>query len=152
MEDRELLKQWDDVLKNLYAALDLLRDDQLAFTAHEGLWSLGQTACHIAGTEEDFLRHRCYGRWGGEECDYQLKDYPSVSALKNLLADVHARTTADFSAVEDLAARLEQPAVMPWGPTVTWRWAVWHVLEHTIHHRGEIFLMLGLQGMEAPDV
>jgi len=26
------------------------------------------------------------------------------------------------------------------------------VLEHEIHHRGEIFLMLGLMDMEAPDI
>jgi len=29
---------------------------------------------------------------------------------------------------------------------------VWHVLEHEIHQRGEIYLMLSLQGIEAPDV
>ncbi|MBE0697809.1 MAG: hypothetical protein IH586_12880 [Anaerolineaceae bacterium] len=27
-----------------------------------------------------------------------------------------------------------------------------HVLEHEIHHRGEVILMLGLLGIEVPDV
>ena len=152
MDDKELLKHWDEVYAGLYQALDLLRDDQLAFVPRAGLWSLGQVACHIAGTEEGWLRHMCFGNWSGYECNYQLKDYPTVAKLKKLLADVHARTMADFAAAPDLSSRLDQPAKLPWGPTVTWRWAVWHVLEHAIHHRGEIYLMLGLQGMEAPDV
>jgi uncharacterized damage-inducible protein DinB len=40
----------------------------------------------------------------------------------------------------------------PWGAEVTLRWVIWHVLEHEIHHRGEIYLMLGMMGLEAPDV
>ncbi|MHB9034447.1 MAG: DinB family protein [Anaerolineae bacterium] len=152
MEDSELLKHWDDALKGLYEALDKLTDEQLGFSPREGLWSLGQTACHIAGTEEGWLRHMCFGRWSGAECDYQLQDFPTVAALKKLLMEVHTRTLADFAASADVTAHLSEPAVLPWGPTVTWRWAVWHVIEHTIHHRGEIYLMLGLQGMEAPDV
>ncbi|MHB1355218.1 MAG: DinB family protein [Anaerolineae bacterium] len=152
MDDRELLKHWDEVRSGLCAALDLLRDEQLAFVPREGLWSLGQVACHIAGCEEGWLRHMACGRWSGPDTDYQLANYPTVAALKQLLAEVHAHTTAEFAAAPDLASRLDQPAALPWGATVTWRWAVWHVLEHEIHHRGEIYLMLGLQGMEAPDV
>ena len=31
-------------------------------------------------------------------------------------------------------------------------WVVWHVLEHDLHHGGEISLMLGMNGLKAPDV
>ena len=41
---------------------------------------------------------------------------------------------------------------LAWGPQVGMEWVVWHVIEHEIHHRGEVYLMLGLLGMEAPDV
>lgn len=140
------------MLAGLDEALDKLSGDQLAFTAHAGLWSLGQTACHIAGTEEGWLRYFCNGRWSPPEADYQLADYPTVGALKALLAKVHARTAAEFAAVPGLAAHLDETVALPWGPSVSRRWAVWHVLEHTIHHRGEVYLMLGLQGIEAPDV
>jgi uncharacterized damage-inducible protein DinB len=47
---------------------------------------------------------------------------------------------------------MAQVCQLPWGAQVSMGWAVWHVLEHEIHHRGEIYLMLGLLGMEAPDV
>ena len=39
-----------------------------------------------------------------------------------------------------------------WGAELTVRWIIWHVLEHEISHRGEIYLMLGMMGMEVPDV
>ena len=152
MDDKELFEHWDQVRTGLNQALDPLRDEQLAFTPREGLWSLGQVACHIAGCEEGWLRDLCFGRWSRPEADYKLQGYPTVAALKQLLAEVHARTAAELATAPELTGRLDQPATLPWGPTVSWRWAVWHVLEHEIHHRGEIYLMLGLLGMEAPDV
>jgi uncharacterized damage-inducible protein DinB len=31
-------------------------------------------------------------------------------------------------------------------------WVVWHVLEHDLHHGGEISLTLGMHGLQAPDI
>ena len=38
------------------------------------------------------------------------------------------------------------------GQTFSLRWVFWHILDHEIHHRGEIFLMMGLLGVEVPDI
>jgi len=38
MNDSELLRYWDNVLAGLDEALDKLSGDQLAFTAHAGVW------------------------------------------------------------------------------------------------------------------
>ena len=151
MNAKELFGHWADVRAGLLQALDKLDDAQLCFTPREGLWSLGQTVCHIAGAEEGWFRfcvtHEIKG-W--EEANYQLTNYPTVAALKALLAEVGGRTAAYFA--HDADAMMEQTVVMPWGPTVRLEWVVWHVLEHEIHHRGEVYLMLGLMGLEAPDV
>ena len=40
----------------------------------------------------------------------------------------------------------------PWGPDIPLGWIIWHVLEHEIHHRGELSLMLGMMGREGLDV
>jgi uncharacterized damage-inducible protein DinB len=45
-----------------------------------------------------------------------------------------------------------QPVQLPRGAQTIIGWVLWHVLVHEIHHRGEIFLMPGLMGIEAPDV
>jgi uncharacterized damage-inducible protein DinB len=40
----------------------------------------------------------------------------------------------------------------PWGEKLASDWTILHVLEHEVHHRGEIYLMLGLLGVDAPDI
>ena len=77
-------------------------------------------------------------------------DYTTVASIKELLAQVHARTHAILEGAD--AKRLQRAIELPWKATVTVPWIAWHVLEHEIHHRGEVYLMLGMLGMEAPDV
>jgi hypothetical protein len=31
-------------------------------------------------------------------------------------------------------------------------WITWHILEHDLHHGGEISIVLGMHGLQAPDV
>ena len=40
----------------------------------------------------------------------------------------------------------------PEGEPYTLSWIIWHVLEHEIHHRGELSLVLGLLGRDGLDV
>jgi uncharacterized damage-inducible protein DinB len=150
MNVRELFKHWDEVRTDLFRALDMLADDQLDFVPREGLWSLGQVARHIASAEEGWFRYgiaRAYGEWPP---DYPAADYPTVASIKTLLTDVHARTKTylDILSLDDLDRLID----MPWGEQLPLLWIVWHVVEHEIHHRGEIFLMLGLMGLEAPHI
>jgi len=151
MNAQELFAHWRDVRQGLNQALDQLQNEQLAFRPREGLWSLRETVCHIAGTENSWFR--CYvtrelSSW--EEADFNPADYLGVEELKTLLAEVHARIEAMYA--QDGDRKLKEMVTLPWGPQVEHEWVAWHVLEHEIHHRGEIYLMLGLLGMEAPDV
>jgi uncharacterized damage-inducible protein DinB len=116
----------------------------------DGLWSLGTVARHIANAEEGWFRYVVTRERDGWPAEYTAEDYPTVESVKALLAEVHARTEAYLAAAD--VADLDRVVKAPWGPEIPLRWIVWHVLEHEIHHRGEIFLMLGLLGMEAPDV
>ncbi len=34
----------------------------------------------------------------------------------------------------------------------TRRWVIWHLIEHDLHHGGEISLTLGIHGLAAPDL
>lgn len=148
MENTELFKHWKEVRGGLLAALDKLTDAQLDFTPREGLWTLREIVVHLAGTEQGWLRHYTANRW--HENEPKATDYHSIESLKAFLAKEHAVTEEQFSG--DLDAAMAQVCNLPWGAQVTMEWAVWHVLEHEIHHRGEIYLMLGLMGIEAPDV
>ena len=148
MKAQELFNHWNEVRSGLLAALDKLTNVQLDFVPRQGLWSLRETVVHIAGTEQGWLRFYTANRW--HENAPQAADYPTIESLKALLAQEHTATTEQFAA--DPESALAQVCTLPWGAQVTMEWAVLHVLEHEIHHRGEIYLMLGLLGMEAPDV
>jgi uncharacterized damage-inducible protein DinB len=148
MNAKQLFGYWNDVRDGLLAALDKLIDSQLDFRPREGLWTLRETVVHMAGTEDGWLRYYALNRW--HENIPQAPDYPTIASLKALLAEMHERTLKQFA--EDADVLMEQASPLPWGGQVSLGWAVWHVLEHEIHHRGEVFLMLGLMGIEAPDV
>ena len=36
--------------------------------------------------------------------------------------------------------------------TFTRQWVIWHLIEHDLHHGGEISLTLGTHGLQAPDL
>jgi len=149
MNASELFGHWRDVRQALYQALDLLNEEHLSFRPRDGLWSLREVVCHIAEVEEGWFRHnvtREHASW----VDLNPDDYPTIASLKTLLAEVHDRTEATYS--NDGDRKFKETAVMPWGKTIDHAWVAWHVLEHEIHHRGEVFLMLGMLGIEAPDV
>jgi uncharacterized damage-inducible protein DinB len=150
MDAKEMLSYWKDSRQGLIDALELFSDDELHFRPHEGLWSLGETARHIADVEEGWIGYvarRLYPEWPPEPTH---ADAPTIEAVQVLLTETHARTVAYLQPLSE--ADLEQEIITPWEVHHPLRWIFWHVLEHEIHHRGEIYLMLGMLGREAPDV
>jgi uncharacterized damage-inducible protein DinB len=144
------LYYWTNIRQALYDALDLITDDQLKFIPADGLWSLGKVVLHIAGCENGWFRYIITREVNDWPEDFASKDYSTVSSVKGLLAQVHARSQDYLASI----SREEQQRIIeaPWGSKFPVNYAIWHIIEHEIHHRGEIFLMLGLMGMEAPDV
>jgi uncharacterized damage-inducible protein DinB len=150
MNAKEMLYYWNAVRQGLNEALDLFSDDELHFRPAEGLWSLGKVALHIANTEEgwfEYVARRLVLEWPPEST---LNEYPSIPDVKRELEKVHTRIEAFLEPLSD--TDLDQIIQAPWGSQFPLHFVLWHVIEHEIHHRGEIYLMLGLLGREAPDV
>ncbi len=146
---KEQFGHWATVRRGLVQALGTLTDEQLNFAPREGMRTLGDIARHIAHVEEAWFRHWMVGKHEGPPA-YTAEDYPTVESITALLAEVHARTEAYLATLD--AAALDQPFKTFWGQTGPISWVIWHVLEHEIHHRGEIYLMVGLVGMTAEAV
>ena len=149
MTAADLSGHWKTVRRNLLQALVMLTDEQLSFTPGEGLRTVGQVACHIAEAEEGWFGY-CVTRKLAEWPSYQAEKHATVDSLVTLLGDVHDRTEV-YLAAQD-AADLHREFRSPWGEAFTPGDVIWHVMQHEIHHRGEIYLMLGLLGLEAPEV
>ena len=150
MDAKYLFGQWQAVRKGLVQALDKLTDEQLMFTPREGLWPIGTVASHIAETDELWLRYFIHGKYPDSWDGWDVAHYHTISAVKDLLAETHQRTEQWLDTLSN--DDLDREVALPWGSVISLGWCIWHVLEHEIHHRGEIYLMLGLLGMEAPDV
>jgi uncharacterized damage-inducible protein DinB len=145
----DLFGHWKTVRDGLLEALSRVSDEQLGFVPREGLWSLGMVARHIANAEEGWFRY-VVTRELTEWPPLVDEGYATVESLKQLLSEVHSQTE-DYLATVDVAD-LDRIIDAPWDEELSLRWIIWHVLEHELSHRGEIYLMLGLMGMEAPDV
>jgi len=149
MNAAERFDHWATVRAGLLEALALLSDEQLDFVPAERLWSLGKVARHIAEAEEGWFRYVVLGELAAWP-EFRDEDTPTVAEVRSLLNRVHERTERYLETLAE--EELAQAVHTPWGTDLSLRWIVWHVLEHEIHHRGEIFLMLGLMGMVAPEI
>jgi len=151
MDAKTIFTHWKQVRQGLLEALDKLTDEQLQFKPHPSLWSLAETVRHIAEAENGWFRHVVtheLDSW--DEANFDPSADASLVNLKELLAGVHSYTENLCLSGGD--AFLSRQIDLAWGGRMSVEDVVWHVLEHEIHHRGEVYLMLGMLGIEAPDV
>lgn len=82
--------------------------------------------------------------------------------------DMPLRSKAELVQGLEATGQMIQAALARWVPTdleevfyrtyqgqsyeLSRHWAVWHTLEHDLHHGGELSLILGIHGLAAPDI
>jgi uncharacterized damage-inducible protein DinB len=145
----QFFSHWKQIRAGLIATLDKFEDSELTYVPYESSWSVGQIALHIAGAEDGWFRY-VVARELDEFPGYRLEDYPTKEDIKTLLAEVHARSEGYLASWSDAGA--SRVVDTPWNEKLPLLWIVWHVVEHEIHHRGELSLILGLLGREGLDV
>lgn len=150
-------KTYQDHIKEALAPLTAL---QLELRAAPHLRSIGEIALHIVGCRIGWFTFTL-GEDVGEEMGGYLKrneialrqeaSIPTAAELVlgldltwQCMADCLARWSPDgmqqtFPDVQDDGTQVD----------VSRSWVVWHVLEHDLHHGGEISLTLGLHGLSA---
>jgi uncharacterized damage-inducible protein DinB len=149
MELSQLFSHWDQIHADTLATLDKFEETELAHIAYEGGVPVGRIALHIADAEEGWFRLIATKERQDWPSDYTLENYPSKQAIKDLLSEVHTKTMTYLETLttDDLTTVISSP----WGE-FSIRFIIWHVLEHEIHHRGELSLILGTLGRAGLDV
>lgn len=140
------ISEWGRVREGLLTTIDAFEDGDLGYRAYDGAWPVGQLMLHIAHEERGEVQFgitRALDAWPDE---YALAEYPTVEAIKTLLVEVHAQTETYLQTLGD--ADLSGVVETPWGATYTLAAMIWHVVEHEIHHRGELSLILGTLGRD----
>ncbi len=148
---------WGEYQAMLIDAIAPLSAEQLALRAGPALRPVWLLAAHIVAA-----RVWWFQGWMGEgdatlaELDpWDDDDAPPRAATE--LVDGLERTGRMITGCLGrwTPAMLDDPFVRQRGgasETETRGWIVWHVMEHDLHHGGELFLTLGLHGLPTPDM
>ncbi len=149
MLKRYLISHWDAVRGGLHATLDKLSDADLGFKPFPEAMSVRELMLHIG--HEEFGEFRLGIKQDIPDFPpvYPQEDYASVAEIRARLDSVHADTMDYIHALD--AQDLEREVVTPWGQTSRLIELLGHILEHEIHHRGELSLILGMLGRTGLD-
>jgi uncharacterized damage-inducible protein DinB len=149
MKPALIFNPWKKIRKELIDMVDLFSEDELDFQPFPDSWSVGKTFLHIAETEDYWIHYLVRKELPGD-LHYELKEFPSLRAVKSKLAVSHERTQKFMDSLNE--PDLDWKFKLPNGTPVALYSIFWHVLEHEIHHRGEISLALGMLGKKGLDV
>lgn len=150
MKVSQQFSHWKQVREDLLSTIDKFKEDELSFVPFESSMPVGQIMLHIGEAEEGWFR-TFVAKELEEWPDFDLEDYPTPEAIKAQLTVIHSRTEKYLESLntDDLEQSIDHPRRdyrLPLG------WIIWHVLEHEIHHRGELSLILGMLGRAGLDV
>ena len=148
---------WEIYQGYLVKALAPLSPEQLALRAAPNLRSVGELATHIVRTRASWF-HNAIGEGSDETAPYATWEGPDMPprSANELVTGLEAT----WRLVRDALARwtpevLAQPFPREWRGetyTLTRQWIIWHLIEHDLHHGGELFFSLGMHGLEAVNI
>lgn len=175
----QVYRGWDGHEEALENAVEELTPEQLAFRPLPTLRSPGEIVAHIAFGRLDWF-HRMGAPGSGElarRIDPLAGEKVNTENRGDLLrwmqavedygekvprdaATLLAWLRATWAMVEETlttwtVADLEQSFRHLYQGTVyevSRQWVLWRILSHDIHHGGELAILLGLQGIEIPDL
>ncbi|HKP52502.1 MAG TPA: DinB family protein [Chloroflexia bacterium] len=156
---------WSNYQDRLKHAIAPLTPEQLALRAAPGLRSVGEIVAHVISSRV---------AWFGDF----LGEMSSMLGVEALLAwdtdgdgemrDVPPRTADELVEGLDTSWRFMADLLNRWDSADMQHtfpfesnghhydnsrsWVTWHILEHDLHHGGEISIMLGMHGLQPLDV
>ncbi len=153
----EFYTSWKLYQYRLTEAIVPLTREQLAVRAAPGLGSVAELAAHMIAARAGWFTEFLGEDWGdaGELNEW---DAPAAPA-RDAAALVRGLETSWHLMAEALArwspAHMEKTFPREWRGNqydLSRSWVVWHLIEHDLHHGGEISLTLGMHGLTAPDI
>jgi uncharacterized damage-inducible protein DinB len=150
-----LRNYWENYQQRLIATITPLTSEQLALPIASNQ-SIGELLGHMIGA-----RFWWFHRWMGETEPPELVEWGN---------DEDMRDAASLVGAFEVTWRMISPALSHWTAadmerlfpppasvaaeqsSHTREWIIWHVLEHEIHHGGELSLALGDHGLQGIDI
>lgn len=144
-----VLSNWHRIRSKLLDTIECLFDEDLAFIPAEGHWSVRQLLLHIAHEEKIEIIYGTKQETREWPTEFQPEDYVTIESIVVLLTEVHGQTVDYLRSLSD--SDLDRTIMAPWDREFVIGNMIGHTMEHEVHHRGELSLILGLLGRDAPD-
>ena len=157
----EVARGYEAHQRRLVKMITPLDQAQLDLAAAPHLWSVRTLACHIVAARAGWM-HSWMGE--GSASFGAMADWDEDEALATRSAAEIVRGLEESFAViksgferwsaADLAEEFVRPTPNAAGerPKRSRQWIVWHLIEHDVHHGGEISFSLGMHGVPGLDL
>ena len=143
------LEYWEGVRARTLRVAAVIPPERLEWAPRQGAFSFGDVLRHLAAIERWMFAENARGapsRYPGH--GRELADgWDDVNAY---VARMHAESVAILAALteEDLRKKTQTPA----GVSISvWKW-LRAMVEHEVHHRGQLYLMLNLLEVPTPPI
>jgi uncharacterized damage-inducible protein DinB len=171
--DRAFVEDWAEYQRLLLEAIGPLTAEQLSSRTAPFQWAVWQLAAHMASSRAYWF-HDVLGEGDAAVREMFRVDSTTVPGLPLEDADWedderHPRTASELVEAFDRTWAMMDACLGRWSAedlvvefprsrrsgevrTVTRGWVVWHLIEHDLHHGGEISQILGSNGIPAPEL
>jgi uncharacterized damage-inducible protein DinB len=160
-ENQELIKTiyqgWHDYQQVLTKVISPLDAEQLKLRAVPRLRSVAEIAAHVIGARARWFHmlmgeggdeFKALGKWDRRGAEPRRAD-ELICGLEATWIGMHvaiARWTTEEWEKTWPGEDDSEPEV------ITRQWVIWHLIEHDLHHGGEISITLGAHGVPALDL
>ena len=141
----DIAPRWGQLNDTIIALVDHVPDDKMDWSPREDLWDFRTILSHISSTRDNWLTP-------------QGVDREAVLATVTSKDDVKERLRQSWKLVEAFLSeqryldRVYEGSREGVDYSFSGHWIAFHVLEHDIHHRSDVFHYLALLGIEHPAV
>src|SRR5207249_10803932 len=148
---------WHNYQNQLSRALARLEPSQLALRAAPDLRSIDELARHVSAVRAGWFHYKLEE---GDEDFGAFHEWDGPGSLPRSANELVSGLEKTWQVMQEVLGRstladLQSTVQDEWEGkryTYTRGWVIWHVMEHDIHHGGEIAYSLGMHGLTAPDI
>jgi uncharacterized damage-inducible protein DinB len=143
----EFLSYWKNARARTRRVASVIPEPDVEWAPASTRWTFGDIVRHVAGIE----RYMFAENVRGQPSRYPGHDVTLAAGRDAIIAYLdrcHAETLEILGALSaaDMEARCETPG----GASMArWKW-LRSMAEHEAHHRGQLYMMLGLRGISTP--
>ena len=148
---------WQNYQHQLSIALARLSPEQLALRAAPDLRSIDELARHVIAVRAGWFH---FNLEEGDERFGAFQKWDEPGSLPRSADELVSGLEQTWQVIQEVLGRytladLQSTVQDEWEGqvyTITRGWVIWHVMEHDLHHGGEIAYSLGMHGLTAPDI